>query len=141
MTRFRLANKNVAGEIIDDELIIVDLARGIYLNATGSAPLLWRALMAGADLEQAISHLAAASGDPEAFTGAAQAWLEALVAEGVLVREGEGTPITAADLFGAAGPGPVTPPGLERHADLQDLLLYDPVHDLDELGWPKQPGR
>ena len=29
------------------------------------------------------------------------------------------------------------PPVLETYADLQDILLLDPVHDVDETGWPK----
>lgn len=27
-------------------------------------------------------------------------------------------------------------PRLERYTDMQDLLLLDPIHDVDERGWP-----
>ena len=35
-------------------------------------------------------------------------------------------------------PGPWAAPGLQRFSDMQDLLLLDPVHDieLDANGWP-----
>jgi hypothetical protein len=29
-----------------------------------------------------------------------------------------------------------TPPVLSRYTDMQDLLLLDPIHDVDETGWP-----
>ena len=31
---------------------------------------------------------------------------------------------------------PFVAPELKRYADMQDLLLLDPVHDVDEKGWP-----
>ena len=27
-------------------------------------------------------------------------------------------------------------PALERFTDMEDLLLLDPVHDVEEMGWP-----
>jgi hypothetical protein len=31
---------------------------------------------------------------------------------------------------------PFTPPVLEVFADMRDLLLLDPIHDVAEVGWP-----
>jgi hypothetical protein len=28
------------------------------------------------------------------------------------------------------------PPILEKYVDMQDLLLLDPIHEVDERGWP-----
>lgn len=33
-------------------------------------------------------------------------------------------------------PAGYRPPVLEVFADMQDLLLLDPIHDIDEVGWP-----
>jgi hypothetical protein len=30
-----------------------------------------------------------------------------------------------------------TPPLLHKYSDMQELLLLDPIHDVDEAGWPK----
>ncbi len=32
--------------------------------------------------------------------------------------------------------GAFAPPRLQRYTDMQDLLLLDPIHDVDEVGWP-----
>jgi hypothetical protein len=50
---------------------------------------------------------------------------------------------------GLAPPGPAAPddpapaeratfiaPVLAVYTDMQDLLLLDPIHDVDEIGWP-----
>ncbi len=31
---------------------------------------------------------------------------------------------------------PYAPPALETYTDMQELLLLDPIHDVDETGWP-----
>jgi hypothetical protein len=35
------------------------------------------------------------------------------------------------------------PPTLRKYTDMQDLLLIDPIHEVDDLGWPgvKAKGR
>ena len=30
-------------------------------------------------------------------------------------------------------------PTLQKYSDMQDLLLIDPVHEVDETGWPNRP--
>ncbi len=30
------------------------------------------------------------------------------------------------------------PPKLSKYTDMQELLLLDPIHDVDETGWPKK---
>jgi hypothetical protein len=31
--------------------------------------------------------------------------------------------------------------GFETFTDLEELLVLDPIHELDENGWPLPPGR
>ncbi|HEY9704008.1 MAG TPA: PqqD family protein, partial [Allocoleopsis sp.] len=31
---------------------------------------------------------------------------------------------------------PFAQPLLEKYTDMQDLLLLDPIHEVDEIGWP-----
>lgn len=141
MANYRLASKNVSGEIIDDELIIVDLASGAYFNSTGSALLLWRAIASGLDVDAAIGELSARAADPAQFSAAAQEWVGGLVTHGILVPDDDGASASHAPLFADTDISGLEPPVLERHGDMEDLLLFDPVHDFDDLGWPKQPVR
>jgi hypothetical protein len=36
-------------------------------------------------------------------------------------------------------PSGFEPPVLEKFTDMQDLILLDPVHEVDERGWPHVP--
>jgi hypothetical protein len=31
------------------------------------------------------------------------------------------------------------PPAIERFDDLEELLVLDPIHEVDEAGWPATP--
>lgn len=137
MSRLRVKNQNISGEIIDNELIIIDLVTGSYFNSTGAGPLLWRAVELGVDAQDAISLLSLKSPDPEGFTAAARSWLDRLVRDGILTPDGESADIEEFKREQAAI-STVVEPTLEKHDDLEDLLLYDPVHDVNELGWPKK---
>ena len=75
-------------------------------------------------------------GDPADARAVVAAFLDSLVTEGLLVAQSESaTPPALLDLPGDAGP--FTVPGFEKFTDMQDLLLLDPIHDVDETGWPR----
>lgn len=138
---YAIAHKNIAGEIIDDELVIIDLTRGVYFSSKGSSLILWRAISSGQDARAVVKELAKRSPDAEGFEASALSWLETLLREGVL-REDTDCAVGGVDAFiTSLSEQPITSPTLEMHEDLEDILLFDPVHDFDELGWPKQPQR
>ncbi len=141
MTQYALTSKNISGEIIDDELIIIDLSRGVYFTSKGAALHLWRGVMLGNNVEELVEQLCSKSDDPDRFKQMSIEWLSALTSEGILQQaEGDGTTISISFLE-TEELSKIAPPTFEMHYDLEDILLFDPVHDFDELGWPKQPMR
>lgn len=141
LTQYALASKNISGEIIDDELIVIDLSRGVYFTSKGAALHLWRGVLSGNNIEALIEQLCSKSDDPDNFKQMCMEWLNALTSEGILQEaEGEET-IIPIGLLETEEFSKIAPPTFEIHHDLEDILLFDPVHDFDELGWPKQPMR
>ena len=68
-------------------------------------------------------------------------FLDELLKETLIVGDGKGVPNSTDFREGAANEsppqsqqGPV--PALHKYTDLEDLLLLDPIHDVDESGWP-----
>jgi hypothetical protein len=62
-----------------------------------------------------------------------QALLKDLAAEDLI------SPTESAGSAATPGPGtraPYAAPTLQKHTDMQDLLLLDPIHEVDETGWP-----
>lgn len=124
----------IAHETLDGEVVILDQESGTYFSLTGAGADIWAQLVAGADDAQILGFC------ETSFDGAVAdevtALLARLVADKLVVaHEGDGS--------GAVGGGMEraiwSSPKLERFTDLQSLLLLDPIHDVDETGWPRTP--
>jgi hypothetical protein len=125
---------------LDDEVMVIDLKSGAYFAFIGAAADAWSLLAAGQEPEAVAARLAerydvapeTAGGDVRAFAGQ-------LVAEGLL-EDGPAARTDVADLGGPPGDTTYTAPAIEKYDDLADLLLLDPIHEVDGLGWPAGRG-
>jgi hypothetical protein len=63
--------------------------------------------------------------------------VEELVAESLIVPLSSAPTPASGKTPAPVEPGtPFVPPVLERYTDMQELLFLDPIHDVDESGWP-----
>jgi hypothetical protein len=72
------------------------------------------------------------------------AFVDELTREQLVVSAGEGSIARSPGEPGGTGtaqvdPGPWSTPTLTRFTDMQDLLVLDPVHEVDDRGWPHLP--
>ena len=133
--RFRLNSPQAVGEIVDGEAIVVNLTTGTYYSIKADSLLLWEAVSAGATVDEIAAAGAEATGEPsEAIAGATDGFCRSLVEQGLIVERDPGDASPSIDLSGA-GPG-LLEPAFEMYADMQDLILLDPVHEVGERGWP-----
>lgn len=129
------ASPNIGARSFGDEVVVANFVTGVYYSLFGSAAQIWDGLMAGQPLDRVAREVAAVAGiDAAEFAPAAEKLVADLLAE-KLIEEG-----APADTL-AWVPAPPEEPGyglpvLERFTDMQDLLLLDPVHDVEEMGWP-----
>ena len=126
---------NVSARSFGDEVIAANFVRGVYYSLLGPAAQIWEGLLAGVPLDRVVAEVSALSAaEPAAFAAASNSLVEALLAEGLLV---EGPPAEEKAWQAMAGSdGRYGLPALERFTDMEDLLLLDPVHDVEEMGWP-----
>jgi hypothetical protein len=125
------SSDRVVSEVIDGEVVAIDLESGRYYSLEGPAARAWEAIQAGQDVDGIVDAVAAEArvGTDEARADVA-AFLAELEAEGLLLGgNGDGPP--------EPGPGRV-PLVLHRYTDMQDLIVLDPIHDVDETGWPNR---
>jgi Coenzyme PQQ synthesis protein D (PqqD) len=130
---------DVIDEVFDGEAVLVNLRTGRYFALDRNATAVWTTLVPGVTHAGLVTALAAAHGTtPELVAAAAGPFLARLVLEELIVLDGD-LPRPAAPAPGDAGA--FAPPALEAFADMQDLLLLDPIHDidLDDTGWPRAP--
>jgi hypothetical protein len=138
--RFRLGNPQVISETIEGEAVIINLDTGYYYSLDHVGSWIWQAVNAR-QTEMAIvaGAVAAFSGPPDEITAHARAFLDKLEQEGLVAREpAEDTSATPSlpPTASTREQSPFTPPCLTRYEDIKELLLLDPIHEVDEDGWP-----
>lgn len=141
--RYRLRGAPIIHDTIDNETIAINQLTGAYYSLEGPAALVWLMLADGVSVDEAATRLAARySPAAGGLTTQVQAFLDELLAEELIVAEPDSEP--------AAGSGnhaePASPtdaareplPGLrlQRYTDLEVMLLADPIHEVDDTGWP-----
>jgi Coenzyme PQQ synthesis protein D (PqqD) len=141
--RYRVNSPQVINEIIDGEAIMINLATGSYYSLDRVGGDVWTMLEASRPVEDIVAELGRLYDAPEQdVRRGVEDLLEQLAAEELIVPCGDDV---GADT-GATPPaltaskrGPFRPPALEKFTDMQDLILLDPVHEVDSRGWPHLP--
>jgi hypothetical protein len=130
----------IIDETIDNEVVVVDLYRGSYFSIRGAGVDIWRLLSEPTTRDAVVTGMATRFGRPEAdISATVQRFVSELDGHGLLKPSDE----IAANALAVDPPGGDVPifqaPSLEKFTDMEDLLLLDPVHDVDGRGWP-HPG-
>lgn len=104
---------DVLDEVFDGEAVLVNLRTGRYYALDAEATVVWRAVVAGEPLPAGSGAFAHRLVEEELA-----------IADGALPEpDGEGSP------------------AMQVFTDMEDILLLDPIHDVDydASGWPARP--
>ncbi|MGH3055999.1 MAG: PqqD family protein [Gaiellaceae bacterium] len=135
--RFKVNMPPVIHQNLDGEVIVVNLDTGVYYSLTGVAADIWDVVEGGASTAQAVEEIAARyDGAPELVEPAVTRFVDELAAEELIVPAGAAEPRQAAPSPNGAPRPPFVEPLLHKYTDMQELLLLDPIHEVDEAGWP-----
>jgi hypothetical protein len=124
-------------ERLDDQVIMINLETGAYYALEAVAADCWGALVSGAGFGDIVSDVVRhydverdrAEKDVEVF-------LDSMVSEGLVQWSAEpATPLVEDQPV--AQRAAYRAPEIEKHDDLEELLLLDPIHDVGPEGWPK----
>jgi hypothetical protein len=133
----RANHTHVVHETIDGETILIHLGTGTYYSLDRAGSEAWELLAPGATRE----YLLAAGrgrylGDPLVIEMGLSGLIEELLAEELLVEcDAPAEPATPGRL--PAGQVPFAVPVLQAYTDMQEFMLVDPLHEVDEVaGWP-----
>ncbi|WP_158988796.1 hypothetical protein [Mucilaginibacter sp. L196] len=128
-------NPRLAADVFDGEYIIANLDTGLYYSIQGLAVSMVKALPFQ-DQNQVI-RLLADTFPENAITIETElsAILKELLNEEIVKQESTATS-TSDPTYSL--PSEYVPSRFNRYADMQDLLMLDPIHDVDEDGWTVQ---
>ena len=144
--RFELDRRRVVHETIDGEVILIHMETGFYYSLEGPGSEIWDALVAGSGPDEIARRLRARyMAPPGAIEDAVSSLAEELCRERLL--DGTHEPSTNGATVGTPAPDSgdaTTPleefraPVLHRYTDMADFMLVDPIHDVEDSGWPNR---
>lgn len=131
---YQLYGSNIVYEMFENEAVAVNLDTGKYYSMRQLSALLWEALLSKYSVEsiaEKISthyavNLTKVKSDINNF-------IEILLKED-LIKTNENFNDANIACFTLSGEYQV--PTVEIFSDMQEILLLDPVHDVDTAGWP-----
>ena len=142
--RFRVNTPTVTHEIIDGEAVIINLDSGNYYSLVETGSLIWALLEKGASASEVQNLIQQGyQGNAADIDQGVEDLLGQLQQENLIVPVDESTALDPGELRQVlpATNGHEKPsfnaPLLNKYSDMQELLLLDPIHDVDEAGWPK----
>lgn len=135
-------SSNAVFESFDDEVIVINMVSGSYFALDEVALGIWTLLQEQNSLQRIIEKTKQQyQGDSATIEEAIKELVGELEQEGLLIRSDEesaeedvsGAPIADSDVTTR----PVfQKPSVSKFTDMEDLLLLDPIHEVDEMGWP-----
>lgn len=142
---FVLRDAKIVHQLIDGETIVLNLETGSYYSLLNASSVIWQLLIKGGTLEQVVAAFGSTATAGSAIgANAIERFVTQLQDEALLVPGG--TSLSQADLdrlfaeqMVALGGAPIEDPTFEKFTDMEGFLLVDPIHDVDEEGWPSVP--
>jgi hypothetical protein len=140
--RFRVNAPLVAMQEIEGEAILINFDTGCYYSANATGAIVLDLIQRGEPVDSVVAALVARFGVAGTLgADAVSAFLREAQAGGLIVPSDSEAATTSQETAQRATSRAVeaaafVPPRLEKFDDLQDLLMLDPIHDVDQVGWP-----
>jgi hypothetical protein len=127
--------EQVAAEEFDGEFVLINFARGTYYSLRHTAVDAWRQFGNGASPDAVVERIRSAfAASDEDSREALERCVRMLIDEELLCETPAPGPVVE-DWSGNVWAAPC----VEVYSDLKDLIVLDPVHEVDDTsGWPRR---
>ncbi|MCG3176714.1 MAG: hypothetical protein MOGMAGMI_01675 [Candidatus Omnitrophica bacterium] len=132
--RYQINRPSVLDEIIEHEVILIDLDKGVYYNTEHAGADIWRGLKSGWDDAAIAEYIACRySIGTEMARKSVDDFIRTLESEQLIIKDPEarGGRTMEPRLEETGAPLPFELPRIFKYTDLKELLLLDPIHDID----------
>ncbi|MFM1797115.1 MAG: hypothetical protein RL733_896 [Actinomycetota bacterium] len=132
---FIVDTANVSWEQVDGEVIAIQLSTGRYYNMVDTATAIWLFLSNGASIDTLATKLRQLYKDESLLLSGLEDFVSECIESSLLVPIDK-EKLSREELFLDLKFDEWSAPRLNEYIDLQDLILVDPIHDVQESGWP-----
>ena len=135
---YEISSPDVVAEVFAGEVVVLNLENGKYFSLRGLSAQLWAVIMEGYTPHHIPEYL---HGKQHMRAQASDTFLQSLIDE-KLIRECERVHELSSsieDLLAVNADEDQEQPVLEIYDDMAELILSDPIHEVDEdVGWPRK---
>ncbi len=132
---FQIDSPQVIREFFDDEAVIVNLELGIYYSLDPVGAMIWGLIEQGASNTQIVEKLSQTFKLSTNIEKDIEEFIDLLLAE-ELIAATDNACLASLDSINEDTKLNYSKPTLNKYTDMQELLLLDPIHEVDEEGWP-----
>lgn len=141
--RFKIDSPRVVYESFENEVVIIHFESGNYYSLEKAGADIWNFIDKGAPADEIVKAMALRYEAPlDEIEDAVSNLMTELQEEGLIipaeieeirdVQEQEVSPETSPETERLSFESPM----LQRYTDMREMLLLDPIHEVDEAGWP-----
>ncbi len=132
--RYTTNSPMVITDDMDGEIIILNTESGKYFSTEKTGAIIWKMLSNGYTLNETTEIISNHfSIENEAINKDLNSLLIQLIDEGLIKVDEITKPKTDIDLSNISE---YTTPEIIAYSDMEKLLLMDPVHEVENMGWP-----
>jgi hypothetical protein len=140
---YHINSRHTVHETIESETIVMNLVNGNYFSFEGLAAVIWQLILKNYSITGIIKLVSDHYKMPEGqIEEPLRTFIEQLEKNELIIKtdtdskqptpEDDGVTFILSNLDGT-----FVSPILSKYTDMQDILLLDPIHDVDIKGWPE----
>ena len=131
---YKINEEKMFFDIADGQAVVINFVTGMYYGTSTLGSAVLDKLVKGAPVEKILAAISSADGCPSDMKDKLDAFVKALLDKEILIPGDSDEQDIVFDKAAFADGFELT---LDEFAEVQDLLLADPIHDVDiEEGWP-----
>ena len=133
-TIYAVANSDIVYETFDGDAVVLDLASGRYFGVSDSGSCVWEALIAQVPPASLVGR---PCGDGLLSAADLDAFIARLTEYGLLLPATDAISTALSPELAQRLAAAREALKIDMHDELADLVMVDPIHDVDEpAGWP-----
>ena len=135
-----IKNPNVVHESIDGEVVVINFENGCYYSLRDAAYVIWHLMNTSQlDIQLIVNFLSKKYNiDSIKIELEVSNFIEKLIEENLIKKTSVQCLEPANIIEPADMPKNYGPPKYEIYSDMKQTILLDPVHEVDNEGWPKK---
>ncbi len=148
MQIYKINPHGIIFEVIDGEVIVLNINSGEYYNMTGTGALIFQLIVDGKAYSEVVDQiLCRYVGCSERISLSVSGFIEELLEEKLIIKIPEDLNNSSAisleafninAVLSAVNKSEYLEPNMNKYTEMADLLLLDPIHQVQDAGWPNK---